>query len=451
MAVAKLQPSQQLIEEILLLLEEGDLERIRVLLAAEDGVDIAKLLESLPPEEREQVWELVPGDKDAEVLSEVGDVVLASLVEEMDVAEIAAAAAEMESDDLAYFIEELPEELGEEVKQQLSEDIRTKLEHALTFEEETAGRLMSSDVVSVRSDVTLEVVLRFLRKWRELPDNTNGLMVVDREGHYLGMLPLQSLVTRDEDELVGDVMDTDDEPVPCDMDEVEVAKLFQEYDLLSVAVVDAENRLVGRITIDDVVDIIRDEAEHAVLGMAGLDEEEDLFAPVVPSAQRRALWLGINLLTAFLASWVIGQFEGVLDKIVALAVLMPIVASMGGIAGSQTLTLVIRGQALGQISPSNLNWLVNKEVLIGVLNGLLWALVVAALAWLWFRDSGIAAVIGAAIVINLIAAAASGLFIPVILKRLDIDPALSGPVILTTVTDVVGFLSFLGLATLFLI
>jgi len=450
MAVAKLQPSQQLIEEILLLLEEGDLERIRILLAAEEGVDIAKLLESLPPEEREQVWELVPGDKDAEVLSEVGDVVLASLVEEMDVAEIAAAAAEMESDDLAYFIEELPEELGEEVKQQLSEDIRTKLEHALTFEEETAGRLMSSDVVSVRSDVTLEVVLRFLRKRRELPDNTNGLMVVDRDGHYLGMLPLQQLLTHDEDELVADVMDTEDEPVPCDMDEVEVAKLFQEYDLLSVAVVDAGNRLIGRITIDDVVDIIRDEAEHAVLGMAGLDEEEDLFAPVVPSARRRALWLGINLLTAFLASWVIGQFEGVLDKIVALAVLMPIVASMGGIAGSQTLTLVIRGQALGQISPSNLSWLVNKEVLIGLLNGLLWALVVAALAWLWFRDSGIAAVIGAAIVINLIAAAASGLFIPVVLKKLDIDPALSGPVVLTTVTDVVGFLSFLGLATLFL-
>ncbi|HXH72115.1 MAG TPA: magnesium transporter [Mariprofundaceae bacterium] len=450
MVTAKLQPSQQLIEEILLLLEEGELDRIRLLLAAEEGVDIAKLLESLPPEEREQVWELVPGDKDAEVLSEVGDVVLASLVEEMDVAEIAAAAAEMESDDLAYFIEELPEELGEEVKLQLSEDIRTKLEHALTFEEETAGRLMSSDVVSVRSDVTLEVVLRFLRKRGELPDNTNGLMVVDRDGRYLGMLPLQQLLTHDEDELVSDVMDTEDEPVPFDMDEVEVAKLFQEYDLLSVAVVDAENRLIGRITIDDVVDIIRDEADYAVMGMAGLNAEEDLFAPVVPSARRRALWLGINLLTAFLASWVIGQFEGVIDKIVALAVLMPIVASMGGIAGSQTLTLVIRGQALGQISPSNLFWLVNKEVLIGLLNGLLWALVIAFVAWLWFHDSGIAAVIAAAIVINLLAAAASGLLIPVLLRKLDIDPALSGPVILTTVTDVVGFLSFLGLATLFL-
>jgi len=451
MANAKLHPSQQLIEEILLLLEEGDRERIRILLAGEEGVDIAKLLESLPPEQRERVWELVPDDKDAQVLSEVGDVVLASLVEEMDVAEIAAAAAEMESDDLAYFIEELPGDVGEEVKQQLSEDIRTRLEHALTFEEETAGRLMSSDVVSVRSDVRLEVVLRFLRKRRELPDNTDGLMVVDRDGYYLGMLPLQRLLTRDEEELVADVMETDDEPVPFDMKEMEVAQMFQEYDLLSVAVVDSDNRLIGRITIDDVVDIIRDEAEHAVMGMAGLTEEEDLFAPVVPSAQRRAMWLGINLVTAFLASWVIGQFEGVLDRIVALAVLMPIVASMGGIAGSQTLTLVIRGQALGQISPSNLTWLVNKEVLIGLLNGVLWALVVAALAWLWFGDGGIAAVIAAAIIINLIVAAAAGLFIPVLLKRFDIDPALSGPVVLTTVTDVVGFLSFLGLATLFLI
>jgi magnesium transporter len=276
-------------------------------------------------------------------------------------------------------------------------------------------------------------------------------MVVDRDGIYIGKLPISSLLINQPELSVADVMTEEADYVPVDMPETEVAQLFERRDLVSVAVIDAEGHLIGRITIDDVVDVIRTEAEHQMMNMAGLDEEEDLFAPVLPSARRRALWLGINLGTAFLASWVIGMFEATLAQIVALAVLMPIVASMGGIAGSQTLTLVIRGLAMGRVSIANRLWLARKELAIGFLNGMLWALVVGVIAYLWFGDVGIGLVLSAAMVVNLLAAAFSGIAIPLVMDRLDIDPALAGAVVLTTVTDVVGFMSFLGLATVFLL
>jgi magnesium transporter len=310
---------------------------------------------------------------------------------------------------------------------------------------------MSTDVISVRSDVTLAVVLRWLRRHRRLPPHTDALMVLSDEGRYAGKLAMADLVTGDPDLLVEEVMEREAETVRAVVDDGEVAALFERRDLISVAVLDDDARLLGRITIDDVVDIIREEADRTVLASAGLEEDTDLFAPVLQSASRRALWLGINLVTVFLAAWVIGRFEVALEKIVALAILMPVVASMGGIAGSQTLTLTIRGLALDQIAASNIRWLAVKELLVGALNGVAWALVVAAVAYLWFHDTGVAGVIAAAMVLNLLAAALSGIAIPLLLHRMGIDPALSGAVILTTVTDVVGFLSFLGLASLFLL
>lgn len=310
---------------------------------------------------------------------------------------------------------------------------------------------MSTDVISVRTDVTLAVALRYLRRLKPLPPHTDALMVTDDHGTYLGKLTLADAVSEHPDTLVADVMREAADRVQADTSDHDVAILFERRDLISVAVVDEQSQLLGRITIDNVVDIILAQADKALLASAGLVEDEDLFAPVLPSAKHRAIWLGINLLTVFIAAWVIGRFEAVLDKIVVLAVLMPVVASMGGIAGSQTLTLTIRGLALGQVSSSNLRWLGNKELNVGLLNGFVWAIVVAIVTFAWFQDTGIALIIAAAMMLNLVTAAVSGVLIPVILTRMGIDPALSGAVVLTTVTDVVGFLSFLGLATLFLL
>jgi magnesium transporter len=320
----------------------------------------------------------------------------------------------------------------------------------LNFEEHSAGRLMSSEVVSVRLDVTLAVVLRWLRRHNKLPPHTDSLMVIDDTGRYLGKLDLADALTGGPDTLVATLMNPEAPSVRAATSEHDVAAIFERRDLISLAVTDDAGYLLGRITIDDVVDVIREESDRALLNSAGLSEEEDMFAPVLPSAVRRGVWLGINLLTVFVAAWVIGRFEEALDKMVALAVLMPVVASMGGIAGSQTLTLTIRGLALDQIAASNMRWLTVKELLVGALNGLVWAVVVALISWLWFHQIGIAIIIGCAMILNLLVAAFAGVVVPLLLHRWGIDPALSGAVILTTVTDVIGFLSFLGLATLFL-
>jgi magnesium transporter len=305
--------------------------------------------------------------------------------------------------------------------------------------------------VTVRADVSLDVVLRYLRRQGKIPDLTDSLIVVNRYDRYLGLLPLSELLTKEPDYTVAEVMDQSMEGIPARTPATEVTKLFEDLDLISAPVIDDNGTLLGRITIDDVVDVIREEADHSVLSRAGLNEDEDIFAPVLPSARRRAVWLGVNLLTAFLASWVIGQFQDTLQQVVALAVLMPIVASMGGIAGSQTLTLVIRGLALGQVGKTNTRWLLSKEIAVGALNGLVWAAVVSLFAILWFRDLQIGGIIALALVLNLLAAALAGVIIPIVLRRLRIDPALAGGVVLTTVTDVVGFLAFLGLATALLL
>jgi magnesium transporter len=328
---------------------------------------------------------------------------------------------------------------------------RERLSTVLAYDEDTAGGLMNTDAVSVRPDVTLETVLRYLRMRGELPERTDALFVVNRHDRYLGSLHITRLLTGDADRTVGEVMDTDVPGIPPELPATDVAALFQDRDLTSAAVVNADGRLLGRITVDDVVDVIREVADHSVMSMAGLDEDADMFAGVVPSAQRRGLWLGINLATAFLAAWVVGLFEATIDKVVALAVLMPIVASMGGVAGTQTLTLIVRGLALGQIERANARWLLTKEIAVAILNGIAWATVVAVVALAWYRDGRIAGVIFAAMVINLFAAALAGVAVPLVLKRMGVDPALAGGVVLTTVTDVVGFASLLGLGTLVLL
>lgn len=431
-------------------LESGTMRGIHRMINALHPAEIASLLESLPPARREVVWELVDPEDEGEVLVELNDEVRANLISGMDADELVAAMEGMELDDLADIMGDLPEAVNRQVLRSLEQQDRERLRAVLAYPEDTAGGLMNTDTVTVRPDVVLEVVMRYLRARGGLPERTDQLFVVGRNDEYLGSLAIGRLLTQDPQRTVAELMDTSVEAINANLPESEVASIFEDRDLLSAAVVDDRGALVGRITIDDVVDVIRDQADHSMMRMAGLDEDEDMFAPVFKSARRRAIWLGVNLATAFLAAWVVGLFQATLEEVVVLAVLMPIVASMGGIAGSQTLTLVIRGMALGQIARSNARWLIFKEIAVGLLNGFAWALVVALAVLLWFRTWEVGAIIAAALVINLLFAAIAGVGIPLLLKRLRIDPALAGTVILTTVTDVIGFMAFLGLGAFFL-
>ncbi|MEX0385476.1 magnesium transporter [Spiribacter onubensis] len=433
------------------LLEGGTVPEARRMLNALHPAEIANLLESFPAPERKLLWELVDEQNGGDVLLQVNDEVRSGLIREMDEREVLAATSGMDMDDLADFMQDLPKTLTGEILRSLDNQNRQRLEAVLAYPEDSAGGLMNTDTVTVRPDVSLDVVLRYLRMRGEMPELTDHLFVVSRFDHFLGVLRVSDLLTRDPAGRVEDVLDTEAIAIPAETSDREVAKMFEDRDLISAPVLDARGRLIGRITIDDVVDVIREEAERSILSMAGLGEEEDLFAPIWSSTRRRAVWLGLNLLTALLAAYVIGLFEATIQQVVALAVLMPVVASMGGIAGTQTLALVIRALALGQIASRNTRALLYKELGIGVLNGLLWAGILAGIAILWFGRPALGAIIAAAMTINLIVAALSGVGVPLILKRFGVDPALAGGVVLTTVTDVIGFMSFLGLATFFLL
>jgi magnesium transporter len=413
--------------------------------------EIADMLESFPHGPREILWELVDPDDRGETLVHVNDEVRAGLIEKMESDDLVTASEGLDADDLADLIKDLPDVVIQKILLSMDEPNRDRLVAVLHYPGDSAGGLMNVDVVTIRADVTLDAVLRYLRLHIEIPAATDSLFVVDREDHYKGILPLATLLTNDPDLLVAEVMNREISGIPATLPDTEVARLFEDRDLISTPVISDDGRLLGRITIDDVVDVIREDADHSLLSMAGLDEEDDTFAPVIKSAHRRALWLCVNLFTAFLASWVIGLFQATLEQVVALAVLMPIVASMGGIAGSQTLIIVIRGLALGQVGSSNARWLMYKELAVTALNGIVWAVVVAVISALWFDNPEIGLIIGAALFINLLFAAVSGLSIPFILKRMNIDPAHAGTVLLTTVTDVVGFVTFLGLGTIFLL
>lgn len=432
-------------------LESGRMRRLKPLLHALHPAETALLLESIPRAKREVMWGLVPRDDHGEVLLHVNDEVRAELIEGLDDEVLLAATEGLAMDDLADLLEDLPETLTEQVLRSMDRQNRERLEAVLSYPPDSAGGLMNIDTVTVRPDVSLDVVSRYLRQHESLPEATDTLFVVSRYDRYLGMLSLAKLVTLDPERDVSEVMDTTVEALPADLPASQVAKRFQDLDLTSAPVTDPNGGLLGRITIDDVVDVIRDEAEHSIMSMAGLDQEEDVFAPVMRSARRRAVWLGVNLGTAVLAANVVGLFEATLSQVVALAVLMPIVASMGGIGGSQTLTLMIRGLAMGQIGFSNARVLLTKELAVAVINGLLWGLVVALVALWWFGSPMLGAVIGSALILNQIGAAIAGVALPLGMRKLGIDPALAGTVVLTTITDVAGFGLFLGLGTLFLL
>jgi len=432
-------------------LQSGTMQRARRILNALHPAEIANLLEALPHSQRGIVWNMLDHDDDGEILLNVGDEVRSGLIDLMDSDALVSATEGLEIDDLADLIADLPDTVTQQALAGMDHQDRQRLEAVMAYDEDTAGGLMNTDTVTVRRDVTLDVVLRYLRTRGELPRATDSLFVVDRYDHYIGTLPLTTVLTNKPTELVRDVMVDDVEAFSAEAEDNVVAKSFQDLDLLSAAVVDENNKLIGRITVDDVVDVIREEAEHSVFSMAGLSEEEDLFGPVVSSTRRRAVWLGVNLATAFLAAWVISLFQPTLEKIIVLAILIPVVASMGGIAGSQTLTLVIRGIATGQVGRSNSRLLLSKELAVGFLNGMVWAVVVAIVVVLWFKDIKMGGIIAAAMAANLICAALAGVTIPIILRKLRIDPALAGGVVLTTITDVIGIFAFLGLATWLLI
>lgn len=411
--------------------------------------DIADQIESAPPKARRVLWDLVDKEFEGEVIGELNEELRGEILEEMESHEVASLTEGLDPDDVADILQQLPERVIPEILQAMSAQDRHRVETVLTYDEDTAGGLMNTDTITVRADMSLDVVFRYLRRHEELPEITDSIFVVTREDIFLGILPLGKLLTSNPNITVREIMATEIEAIQADMPDSEVARLFEKHDWVSAPVISYDKKLLGRITIDDVVDVIIDDADHSLLGLAGLSDEEETFASIGRTTPRRAVWLGVNLMTAILASSVINIFEATIEKVVALAILMPIVASMGGVAGSQTLTVVIRGMALGQISHSNLGWLISKEFAVGALNGMMWALVMGGVAALWFQDPLIAAIIAAAMVINLMAAAIAGATLPVILRACKIDPALAGSVALTTITDVVGFLSFLGLATIF--
>jgi len=447
----KTERSQESLQEFVQLMQTGSLTEVSQAINELHPAEIAHLLESLPYEQRVLAWDLLIPENTGDVLLYVNDEVRAGLIRRMNPDQLVSATVGLDTDDLADILPDLPESVIGELLRSMDAQNRQLLESVLLYPEDTAGAIMSFDMVTIRPDVSLDVILRFLRFRGEIPEMTDNLFVINREGKFLGLLPLNMVLTKDPAFTVAELIDQAAESILVTTSVTEVARMFEQRDLVSAPVVDEKQILLGRITIDDVVDIIRDEADHSIMSFAGLDEEGDMFAPVVSSAQRRTVWLGINLITALLASFVIGLFGATIDQLVALAILMPIVASMGGIAGSQTLTLVIRGLALGHLGDSNINRLIRKELLVGVLNGVMWATVIGLLSWLWFHSALLGLIMGLAILFNLIVAAFAGATVPLVLRRFGIDPALAGGVLLTTITDVIGFFAFLGLATMFLV
>ncbi|NMH60445.1 magnesium transporter [Alteromonas ponticola] len=432
-------------------LADGRFVSVRKLLHELPPSDTALILESSPVKTRDDLWELLDADFHGDVLEELSEDVRNGIIGKMMPANVVDALEEMDTDDLAETLSSLPDQVLQDILQSMDAQDRLRAEQALSYGEETAGFIMNTDTITLRPDVTVDVVLRYLRLKGDLPENTDTFYVVNRTDNLVGLVPLTRLLTAAPDDKVSAVMDEESEAIPVNMPDDEVASLFERYNWLSAPVVDEKHRLVGRITIDDVVDIIREDAEHSMMSMAGLDDEEDTFAPVLKSTKRRSIWLGVNLFTALMAAAVSDLFEATLSQLAVLAILNTIVPSMGGVAGNQTLTLVIRGMALGHVNPSNSRWLISKELAIGFLNGIIWAVLIASVIAVWKQDFMLGTIIAFAMMVNMVAAALSGATLPIVMKKLKIDPALAGSVILTTITDVVGIFAFLGTATLFLL
>jgi magnesium transporter len=438
------------LEKLNTLVASGTYSQIKVLIDILKPADIAALLESTHFEQRAIIWNLIDPQQQSEILQELNEDLVSDLLADSSIEEVVTLLEQVESDDdLTDILQQLPGTITQQLLRSMDSQDRARVENLLSYGEDTAGGMMDTDTISVRARVTVDVVLRYLRRHVELPAMTDNIFVVNHRDEYIGLLPLRRLLVSDPSMTIREVMVTDIDPIDAETHASEVASIFARYDLVSAPVIDSNGLLLGRITIDDVVDVIKDEADHSLLSMAGLTEDDDTFAPIWRTARSRAIWLGANLLTAFLASAVISIFEDTIAQVVALAVLMPIVASMGGVAGSQTLTLVIRSMAQGQLVDSNMMWIMRREVAVGLINGCVWASVVALGAYLVFGDFTLGLIIAIALVINLAVAAFSGATLPRLLQRLNIDPAVAGTVVLTTITDVVGFMSFLGLATLF--
>ncbi|MGD2082990.1 MAG: magnesium transporter [Chromatiales bacterium] len=445
-------------ERVTRLAEAADREDAQLaseLLAGLHPSQIADVLEASPEDRRAFLWRLTNVEHKGEILTEVHDDVRDWLIRRSRPQDLAAAAGRLQLDELADISGRLPKPVLKAVIQAMDLQRRERFEGVRAWPEESAGGLMDADALSVRADVTLYVVQRYLRRYRrragEMPEHTDSLMVVDSANRYLGVLPLADVVARPQSTTVAEVMNREVEGIEAFTPARRVARLFEDHDWLSAPVVDAEGQLIGRITVDDVVDVIREEADRTIMSRAGLDEDMDMFAPVMTSAMRRSVWLGVNLANAFIAAWVIGLFEASIAQRVALAVLMPVVASMGGVAGTQSLTLVTRGIALDQVTRANSRRLLATELGVGLVNGLFWAVVVAAIATAWFEDLKLGLVFGLAMVINIGNGTLTGTLIPLLLRRLGIDPALAGGVLLVALTDVIGFFAFLGLATLWLL
>lgn len=444
------QNTEQRLERLSNAIESGSLTQLQGMLNAMHPAEIAHLLESSPPTRRRYLWDLIDAENEGETLIELGEEARASLIDEMESGELVEAVKDLDVDDVADFLQGLPNRVIEQTLSSMSRQQRERVEAVLGYDEDTAGGMMDTEIITTRANVSVDVVLRYLRMQDKLPSHADSLIIIDKYDKFIGVLSISELLVNQPDVRVEDIMDSKQPAIPASMSSTEVASLFEDRNLISAPVVDQDSSLLGRITIDDVVDVIRDESEHSMMGMAGLNEEEDLFAPVIPSVKRRALWLGTNLLTAFLAAWVINQFTETLESAIALVVLMSIVPSMGGIAGSQTLTLVIRGIALGQIGKSNMRSLLIKELLLGLINGIVWAIVVFLISVLFFDDVSIGIVVAIAMLLNLLIAPLTGVLLPIALRKIGIDPALAGSVLLTTVTDVVGYAAVLGLAALLL-
>ena len=440
------------LDELTSVLDSGAIIQARNLLNSLYPSEIADVIESSPRNRRDLIWNLVSNNNRGETLAELSEEVrgnlLDELIDESGTEGLAKIAENLDTDDLADIIQSLPKNLITKTIKSLDKQNQDRLAKVLSFSDDTAGGLMNTDTINIRSSVTVEVLLKYLRRLKKLPEQTDIVFVTDIMDKYFGYVSVQDLLVANTGSLVSEIMTEDNNIINPDMDAHEVARIFENHDLVSAAVVNKDGILLGRITVDDVVDIIRDEADDSVLNMAGLNKEDDIFAPIIQSTKRRTIWLGANLVTAILAAAAIGIFEATIEKVVTLAILMPIVASMGGIAGMQSLALVMRFQATNQIGATNSKLLIFKEASIGVLNGLLWSSIVASAVYFWFNSIFLGLVIAAALMINLIIGAISGVSLPLILRRLNIDPALAGGVILTTITDIVGFISLLGIATL---
>lgn len=449
--IAELSNTQERLNSIGRSLNAGAFVSVRKLLLDLPASDVALLLESSPTKTRDELWQLLDADFHGDVLEELSEDVRNGIITKMVPATVVDALEEMDTDDLAETLSSLPDDVLQSILKSMDTQDRLRAEKALAYGEETAGFIMNTDTITLRPDVSVDVVLRYLRLKTELPENTDTLYVVNRQDELIGTVSLASLLIASPDITVAEIMDDEPEAVSADTSDAEVASMFERYNWLSAPVVDEDHKLVGRITIDDVVDIIREDAEHSMMSMAGLDDEEDTFAPVGQSTKRRSVWLGVNLVTALLAAAVSDLFENTLSQLAVLAILNTIVPSMGGVAGNQTLTLVIRGMALGHVTGSNSIWLVRKELAIGFFNGMIWATLIAGVIAIWKQDYMLGAVIAFAMMMNMVAAGLAGATLPLIMKRLKIDPALAGSVILTTITDVVGIFAFLGTATIFLL